>query len=838
MTTPLGSARVSISTVGSRIAFVVAVLAAPGAVFAQSTGSAAVEDQLTEVIVEGKRIVTLGAVTEQTATKTRVAIDQAYLSTQVGGQTIMQSLNQMPGVNFTNNDAYGTSGGNLRIRGFDGSRISATFDGMPLNDSGNYSLYTNQILDPELVERIDVNLGTTDVDTPTASATGGTVAFRSLTPAREMGGEVIVAAGDEDYRRAFGRFDTGEMGPWGTRGWLAASFTEYDKFKGPGDLEKKQFNGKVVQDIGDEGDFVSLAFHWNENRNAFYRTASAATFATYGRDYDNNAFCTRPTPTNGVVDNDNATPFPSTPDQLAADNPLNPSACSNYYGVRINPSDTGNIRMQSLFHLGDNLRLTIDPSYQYTLANGGGSTVIAETPAATAADKRVLGNTALTGWDLNGDNDVLDSVRFHTPNTTNTRRYGLTTSLIWDLTDSHLLRFAYSLDYAKHRQTGQYGYLDQEGNPADPFAGRNSAPVLTADGAEMRGRDRYSVAELNQVAAEYRGQFLDDKLTAQIGVRAPFFKRELNQYCYSQNGSTNVLCTTQVPVATLPNGNVVFVNSPTAVQYIAPYEDELKFDDVLPNIGLTYRITDAQMIYASFAENLSAPRTDNLYGVRRLADGSIGRAIPESETTTAFDLGWRYNSPDILASAAAYMIDYDNRIVSSFDPDLGFSVDRNVGKVEIMGIDLQAGFRPVDMLTLSGSVSYNDSELQEDVPLSGTVVSPTKGKQLVETPEWTYALRADFSVGAFQAGIQGKYVDERPSTDTNDEWAPSYTVVDLDASYTFELGSTQLMAKVNVVNLLDEEYFGSISSGTGGTSVGFYSIGAPRTVILSLGASF
>jgi iron complex outermembrane receptor protein len=709
---------------------------------------------------------------------------------------------------------------------------------MPLNDSGNYSLYTNQILDPELVERIDVNLGTTDVDTPTASATGGTVAFRSLAPAREMGGEVIVAAGDENYRRAFGRFDTGELGPWGTRGWLAASFTEYDKFKGPGDLEKKQFNGKVVQDIGDEGDFVSLAFHWNENRNAFYRTASAATFATYGRDYDNTAFCTRPVPTNGVIDNDNATPFPATPDQLASDNPLNPSACTNYYGVRINPSDTGNVRMQSLFHLGDKLRLTIDPSFQYTLANGGGSTVIAETPAATAADKRVLGNTALTGWDLNGDNDLLDSVRFHTPNTTNTRRYGLTTSLIWDLTDSQLLRFAYSLDYAKHRQTGQYGYLDQEGNPADPFAGRNSAPVLAADGSELRGRDRYSVAELNQVAAEYRGQFLDDKLTAQVGVRAPFFKRELNQYCYSQNGSTNVLCTTQVPVATLPNGNVVFVNSPTAVQYIAPYEDELKFDDVLPNIGLTYKITDAQMIYASFAENLSAPRTDNLYGVRRLADGSIGRAIPESETTTAFDLGWRYNSADILASAAAYMIDYDNRIVSSFDPELGFSVDRNVGKVDIMGIDLQAGFRPIDMLTLSGSVSYNDSELQEDVPLSGTVVSPTKGKKLVETPEWTYALRADFSVGGFQAGLQGKYVDERPATDTNDEWAPSYVVVDLDASYTFELGSTELQAKVNVVNLLDEEYFGSISSGTGGTSVGFYSIGAPRTVIVSLGASF
>lgn len=827
----------------SRILVGVIATTACSQVFAQSTGSAAVEDQLIEIIVESKRITTLGAATQQRATKTRVAVDQSYLSTQAGGQTIMQSLNQIPGVNFTNNDAYGTSGGNLRIRGFDGSRISSTFDGMPTNDSGNYSLYANQILDPELVERIDVNLGTTDVDSPTASATGGTVAYRSVTPSRETGGQASVAAGDDNYRRVFARYDTGEFGPWGTRAWIAASASDYDKFKGPGDLSKRQFNMKLLQDIGDEGDFVSLGLHWNRNRNSFYRTASAASFSQFGRDYDNTVTCARDLPTAGAVDNDGATPIASTPTLLAADNPANPSACSNYHGLRINPSDTGNVRMQSLFHLGDSFRLTIDPSFQYTLANGGGTTLLTETPAANNADRRVVGDTGLAGWDLNGDGDILDNVRFYTPNNTNTRRFGLTSSLIYDITEDHLVRVAYSLDYAKHRQTAQWSPVDANGNPFDVFAGRKGPSVLTADGSELRGRDRYSIAQLNQVAAEYRGEFFDNKLTAQLGLRAPFFKRELNQYCYTPDGGTGnsggALCTTQTPVATRPNGNVVFVDAANAVQYIAPYEDDIKFDDVLPNMGLRYEMTDAQMVYFSFAENLSAPRTDNLYPVRRQADGSIGRGIPESETTKAYDLGWRYNSSGFLASAAVYSIDYDNRIVSSFDPDLGFNVDRNLGKVKIKGFDLQGGWRALEMLTLSGSASYNDSEVQEDVPLANGGISPTKGKQLVETPEWTYALRADLNIGAFRAGIQGKYVDERPSTDTNDEFAPSYTVVDLDATYTFELGIFKaLEAKLNVVNLLDEDYFGSISSGTGGTSVGFFSIGAPRTFIFSLGASF
>ena len=51
---------------------------------------------------------------------------------------------------------------------------------------------------------------------------------------------------------------------------------------------------------------------------------------------------------------------------------------ATYYNVRINPSNTGNIRGQSRFTLCDSLILTVDPSYQYVLANGGGSTTLAE----------------------------------------------------------------------------------------------------------------------------------------------------------------------------------------------------------------------------------------------------------------------------------------------------------------------------------------------------------------------------------------------------------------------------------------------------------------------------
>jgi iron complex outermembrane receptor protein len=816
---------------------------------AQSTGTEAIEESMSEVVVSAARVRQIGLVGDQTAPKSRVSISGEYLKTQPAGQTVFQAINQIPGVNFTNSDPYGTSGGNLRIRGFDGSRISVTFDGVPLNDSGNYALFTNQMLDSELVDRVDVNLGTTDVDSPTASATGGTVAYRTKKPTDDFSSEVVLSAGSYNYQRGFVRVDTGEWSDWGIKAFVAASWQNYDKFKGPGELEKKQFNAVIRKDF-ENGNFISFAAHYNENRNAFYRTASQQSFADFGRDYDNLESCTRDAPTAGVRDdeNKNNVVVPTAP--ISANDVLaNPSSCTNYFGVRINPSNTGNIRIQSLWNLTDNLRLTFDPSYQYVLANGGGSSVINETPSN--ADIRPLGTANVTGWDLNGDGDTLDTVRFYSPNTTNTNRYGATASLIWDINEDNRARFAYTYDRAEHRQTAQWGDILADG-VQDVFAGREGERVYAADGDIIRGRDRFSIAELSQFALEWRGQFAEDKFTATVGVRAPFFKRELNQYCYTPDGGTGnsgtiqaqggVLCTSRAPNFTYSNGNVGFQgsNAPMGVQFIAPWSDEVKFDDILPNLGLSYNPTDSQQLYFSYAEGLSAPRTDNLYSVGRQPDGSVGSPLPDSETTKSYDLGWRLDHPRTIASLAVYRIDYTNRIVSTFDESLGFSTDRNVGDVKVLGVDAQLGQRLGELFSLTASVSYNDSELLDDVPTAGVPI-PTSGKQLVETPEWMFAVRAEVDVTPdFRVGLQGKKVDDRFGTDLNTEVAPGYTVFDLDLTYGLSFkGVQRAEIQLNVTNLLDEKYFGNISSGTGvGTSVGFYSIGAPRTVMGSLRFEF
>ena len=842
------------------------------AAFAQSTGSIEVDDTEEAIVVTGTRADQgVKGVLVPDATKPRAVLSEALIATQPSGQSILNTINQVPGVNFTNSDAYGSSGGNLRIRGFDGNRISLTFDGFPLNDTGNYAIYSNQQLDPELIYSVNVNLGTTDVDSPTASAAGGTVNYLTRTPGSELGGIAAITIGGENFRRAFGMLDTGELTSVGTRAFIAASKTQYDKFKGPGEIKKFQVNAGVYQPIGDNGDFIYIKGHYNENRNNFYRNISlteirsltgnpvladvgsftaAQEAAIYN--FDNLASCNR-TVAGAGAQNDNSNTGPNGSGAAAAsiagsggNNPLNSSSCSNFYGVRINPSNTGNIRLNSKFTISDNLTFTFDSGYQYTRANGGGSTAISETSAI------VRGSSSLAGVDYNGDGDFLDTIRFYTPNNTETKRFTVLSSLIWDISDAHRVRVAYTFDRGRHRQTGEWGYLTAMGGAESPFGGLSGRKVLSADGIPLRQRDRLSIALLNQLSAQYVGKFFDDALRVEAGLRMPFFERKLENYCYTQTGGSGfATCTSQTvgTTAVANSGGAIFVVSPTAAgpyaanAVWAPFKANYKFSPILPSLGFTYRITDDAAVFGSYAKGFSSPRTDNLY---RAPSVNV-----DPETTDTFDLGVRYTTGRVQALATAWMTNFKNRIVTSFDQVNAISVDRNIGTVKGKGVDVGLAIRPLDWFTFQGNASYNDSTLRDNILVSSTVTLPTKGKRVVETPTWTLGYRASVEFGPASAGLQVKYVSDRFATDLNDIKSGAYTTADFDARFNLEtIGLKNSWLQLNVTNIFDRFYLANLgtqiagpannglvtisglaagASIPGGSAPNF-SIGAPRTV--------
>ena len=812
--------------------------------FAQSTGTIDAEE---EIVVTGSTTRTgIDGVSVPDAPKARTVLTNEVLRTAAPGQTLLQAINVVPSVNFTNNDPFGSSGGNVRIRGFDGNRISFTWDGLPLNDTGNYAIFSNQSGDPEIVDSVNVNQGTTDVDSPTAASSGGTINYRTIVPSEEPGAILVGAYGESNkgrtFNRVFGKLETGDLFGTGVRAFVTAASARNDKFRGTGQIDKEQYNIRLYKELGANGDFIAIAGHYNQNRNASYRALSLAQanldLATNGRfTLDNNPSCARPTFVAGSAQSEAATTQPSTTvpaNQFVTFNPPVPSgldpSCTNYFGTRINPSNTGNVRFNSKFTLTDKLTLTLDAGYQYVLANGGGFVTMSET------DPRVRGyapGVTTGGRDYSGDGDTLDTVAFYAPNNTNTNRFTVLSSLRYDFSDTQYVRVAYAFDKGRHRQTGEWSNYDSIGNPTNVFGGRQTAlQVNDVNGYFTRGRDRFSIAELNQISGEYRGRFFDDKVEVMLGVRAPFFKRRLTNFCYTQASSGNPFCT-GVTLGTTPlvvpaGGNAlnflyVVPNTtaptglPTNAVY-APFTANYKYNQVLPNLGLTFRPADNVSIYAGYAKGLSAPRTDNLYRAPNVA------VTPEG--TDNFDVGIRYTTGMIQAAFGGFYNRFSNRIVTSFDPLQGISIDRNVGKVEIKGLEASLGVRPFPWFSFRGFASYIDARYKDDLQLGTTtagllgatasglpIIALVANKKLVETPEWQYGYRAQFSAGPAALGLNFKQVTSRFATDINDVVLPGYRTMDVDVRFNLkQWGLNKTFIQLNISNLFDRQYLGSINS--------------------------
>ena len=68
----------------------------------------------------------VGGVQIPDTTKARGVLNQEFISRQTPGNSILDTINALPGVSFQNNDPFGSGGGTLTIRGFDSSRIAVT----------------------------------------------------------------------------------------------------------------------------------------------------------------------------------------------------------------------------------------------------------------------------------------------------------------------------------------------------------------------------------------------------------------------------------------------------------------------------------------------------------------------------------------------------------------------------------------------------------------------------------------------------------------------------------------------------------------------------------------
>jgi iron complex outermembrane receptor protein len=262
--------------------------------------------------------------------------------------------------------------------------------------------------------------------------------------------------------------------------------------------------------------------------------------------------------------------------------------------------------MSSRFTLADGLVLTVDPSIQWTSANGG-------TLAYTVSERTTTingvsgitgynGSTYYFGKDVNGDGDALDTARLMAPSQTKTVRLGLNASLRYDITKDHTIRIAYAYDRGRHQQTAEFGRLYDSGFASTPFP--VDSPITDVYGNAVERRNRLSYAILHQVSGEYRGHF--GPVTLNAGLRVPFLKRNLNQNCFTNSSGGYACFASSDANAAFAAANPYVVNPTTGLPvsgYAVPQQRVFTYSRPLPNVGATLALACGQRVLQLLEEH-------------------------------------------------------------------------------------------------------------------------------------------------------------------------------------------------------------------------------------------
>ncbi|MBL8310159.1 MAG: TonB-dependent receptor [Burkholderiales bacterium] len=700
-----------------------------------------------------------------------------------------QAIAILPGINTFNHDATGLFGGGLTIRGFGADQIGFTINGVPVNDSGSYSVFPQEYVDNENSCTQTVAQGNPDVESPHIGATGGSVGITSCDPLDARRFRVAQTLGSLSLSRTFVRVDSGRFAGGKAKVYVSYSHSEADKWKGPGGAKRDHIDTAFALDLSPDNRIVGV-FNYNKAINNNYVSPTLAQINTNGYYWDlSPTFVGHLTPVNGTAQRESS-PFPP------------------YYKLATNPFENLVGSLSGSFKLAQSTYLKVQPYLWWGYGTGG-------TQQRTLSETAFLNTTTNrtgAGVDLNGDRDTLDTVVVASSNVTRTMRPGVTAEINhqWG---NHALKFGVWYERAQHKQTGPAVLVDAAGNPADAWL--RDGRLLRPDGSQYNSRDWLTISPAYQAYIADSFSFMNDRGVLQLGLRAPGVTRKFTNYASEA------------------------ANSQTT------YTIEKTYTDILPQLGVRFNVDREQQVFANVGKNFRAPPnfafapTNNNVAFINGVPTLVGKV--EAETSVVTDVGYRFQGRSLTLSASVFNVDFKNRQANAFDPNTLKSIYTNAGDVRNRGLELELGTAAVNGWTAYGSLTVQKSKVLNDLRVSATSTLATSGKQFPMTPRMMAGLAIQYANGPLYARLKAKKTGRQFATLMNDEEAPSYMTADFDAGYRFaNMGFIKNpMIRLNVSNVGNTKYRTPSSNAVlTAANTPFYYLGAPRFFSATLSADF
>ncbi|WP_211323663.1 TonB-dependent receptor [Sediminitomix flava] len=135
-------------------------------------------------------------------------VDPEIIEEKLGNQEFPEVLKSSPGV-FTTKQGGGFGDSRITLRGFGSENIAVTINGMPINDMENGAVYWSNwagLSDVTRNMQVQRGLGATKLAIPSV---GGTINILTRTTDAKLGGNIMVAGGNNNYKKTSFTVSTG-----------------------------------------------------------------------------------------------------------------------------------------------------------------------------------------------------------------------------------------------------------------------------------------------------------------------------------------------------------------------------------------------------------------------------------------------------------------------------------------------------------------------------------------------------------------------------------------------------------------------------------------------------
>lgn len=287
-----------------------------------------------------------------------------------------------------------------------------------------------------------------------------------------------------------------------------------------------------------------------------------------------------------------------------------------------------------------------------------------------------------------------------------------------------------------------------------------------------------------------------------------------------------------------------FIDGATLDKVDVPGMDD---SQVTPRVALRYEPNDHTSLYASYSEGFKS-------GIINVGAGTLDNIDVDPEHIKAYEVGYKFNSGDLMFDVAAFYYDYKDLQVASYVG--ASSVIRNAANSTVYGVDAQMRFAVTEQLefNVGGTwldASYEDfeesqtwSQCTDPVFCTGAnagLFVPSyegaSGNEMQRSPEFTATLGVNYFTSLLEGTLNlsgNLYHTSDFYFDSSENYAQdSYQLLSLRAEWTSP--SERYNVAVYGDNLTDEHYRNQVIPQFYGA---LNSWGAPRTVGVSVGFEF